>query len=289
MSSNNNKIVVTGGKGLIGGYLLDIEGPDWVSVVRPGEGLESNEVGIDLEKSWAFDEVDLPSRCDSVIFLSQSNAYRELPQKANQLIQGNVVSLANMLEYAKKAGASSFVFASTGSIYKNDGGIISEDSPVIDQGVGGSLYPWSKLTGEQLVKSYSDCFSISILRFFFVYGSGGNRSMLLPRIAQTISDQKPVSIQQPDGCVICPAFAGDAAEVCFKSTQVSGQNVVNVAGPESLSLRQIADTMAEFKGCSASYNPTDGKPPKFEVNISKMKQLLSRDPVMFSDKVSTLF
>jgi len=283
-------IVVTGGKGLIGGYLLAAENSvEWVSVVRPREDLAEGEVGIDLEKSWSPTDAGLPEKCDAVIYLAQSSAYRELPARSADLFQCNVVSLSNMLEYAQSAGATSFVNASTGSVYRPTQEVITESSPVVeDLQAGGVLYPWSKLTGEALVNSYSDHFSVTNLRFFFVYGAGGDRQMLLPRIARNVRDGETIKIQGENGVSICPTFAGDAAAVCLKATELEGAHTINVAGPESLGLKQIGEILGSSMGKTPVFESNPGDPPSFRVDESTIVELMGRPLTGFAENAATL-
>ncbi len=285
------KIVVVGASGLVGKYVVrDLSaGNELFPVVRASSSLPEFESGrrieIDLEGVWECGSSGLPAECDGVIFLAQSNAYRSLPEMAATLFQGNVVSLGKFLEYAKSAGAKSFVYASTGSVYRPAAeGKLTEASSLIVDGSGRALYPWSKLTGEAMVQSYSHEFEISILRLFSVYGAAGNTGMLIPSIARKVANGDAVQLQGADGCVVTPTYAGDVSKVCCAGLE-KGAGVMNVAGPEAVSLREIATVLGRELGRAPGFEAVDGSPPELRVSIDRMSTYYGIQPVSFSEGV----
>ena len=68
--------------------------------------------------SELFEPTHLPSHIDGVLHLAQSHAYRDFPAGAVDMFRVNVASTASLLEYARRAGASRFYLASTGSVYE---------------------------------------------------------------------------------------------------------------------------------------------------------------------------
>lgn len=282
------KIVVTGAGGLIGSHLVEqiLEaGHECVAIVRPGSktGLRDGvqRVEVDLDATGGFDHGVLPGECDAVVYLAQSNGYRNLPYEAGSVFQVNVVSVAAMLEHARRAGASHFVYASTGSIYCSTEKVITEKSEIICDGRGRNLYPWSKLTGETILQSYSDDLHAIALRYFFVYGAGANIGMLIPRTVESVRNGASIGLQRPDGCIVVPTHADDAAAACLRSLSLERSDLFNIAGPEPTSLRNIADTAGDLLGIDPIYSPMDGVPVEFRVDISRMKRELGIEPVGF--------
>lgn len=276
---------MTGAGGLVGRHLVDYASDEdevWAVTRSAGSatrGCGVQEVQIDLESEWDKRSAGLPDRCDSVVYLAQSKAYRFLPERADSLFQVNLVGLARFLEYAKVAGARSFVYASTGSVYRNSGRTISEDSELMDDGAGRNLYPWSKLTGEALVRSYSEHFSTAILRCFFVYGSGGDPGMLIPRLVERICAGESVGLHGEEGLVFPPLYAGDAARAFRSAVDLEGVNLINIAGPDSVSLRDFSMKAGEVLGREPIFHRMDGVPTDFRVDITKMEERLRVYPI----------
>src|SRR5690606_23736306 len=119
---------------------------------------------------------------------------------------------------------------STGSIYANSYDPLREDSPIQEiESMG--VYPLSKLSGECVLKQYSDDFKVVILRLFFVYGAGANRGMLIPRIVSSVKQGEEIILQGDDGLLITPTFAGDVAHVIGRAIEGGSCGTYNVAGP----------------------------------------------------------
>ena len=64
-----------------------------------------------------FDVKLLPSNIEAVIYLAQSEYYRDFPKKAVDIFEINTVKLLRMLDYAREVGAKKFIYASSGGVY----------------------------------------------------------------------------------------------------------------------------------------------------------------------------
>ena len=82
--------------------------------------------------------------------------------------------------------------------------------------------------------------------------------MLIPRLIDSVRNGKPVQLHGENGLSINPAYVGDAVAAVRRAMVIEGSHKLNVAGPEALSLRTIADIIGEEVG----------RPPVFEVNPS---------------------
>ena len=105
----------------------------------------------------------------------------------------NVESTARLLEYAYESGAKHFVYASSGGIYGCGNQAFKENAPVVDSGKLG-YYLASKYSSELLAQQYSSLMQVSILRFFFIYGGRQRKSMLLPRLVESIRSKKTINL-----------------------------------------------------------------------------------------------
>ena len=113
------RVLVTGANGFVGRRLLETHsgGHELVALARTrGPELPGVEwIEHDLVEPLA--DARLPDRIDAVIHLAQSRRYREFPEGARDVFEVNTRSTFELLEYARRAGARSFVFASTGGVY----------------------------------------------------------------------------------------------------------------------------------------------------------------------------
>ena len=247
-----------------------------------------NVLPLAVDLSRPLDPAALPERLDAVVWLAQSNRFRDFPEGADDMFQVNLAQLHGMLEQARRAGARRFVYASTGSVYAPSGSPLTEDSPTGRAGELG-FYAASRLAAELLVGSYKDVMDVSILRFFFVYGRGPKRDMLIPRLVDTVREGKTVTLAGEAGIRINPLNARDAAAAVEAALSLSGVNVVNVAGPEILSIRDICDVSGKAAGVEPVYQTQpDARPQDVVADITRMKALLGAPAIGFREGVSDL-
>ena len=74
-------------------------------------------VVVDLSSDWKISE--LPTKIDVIYHLAQSDKFRDFPAGAPDVFQVNINSTAKLLDYAKKTGVKSFIYASSGGVYGN--------------------------------------------------------------------------------------------------------------------------------------------------------------------------
>lgn len=200
---------------------------------------------IDLATDWNVTQ--LPSQADRVIHLAQSSHFREVPEKSLDVFQVNVGTTAKLLDYAWRANARQFLFASSGGVYGAGSEAFHENSPIVPPGQLG-YYLGSKLCGEVLAQSYAAHLQVLVLRFFFIYGPGQNRSMLIPRLIDYVRTGRPVMLQGPDGIRINPIYVNDASRALMAAMSTAESATFNVAGSELMTLRQIVQEIGTAVG-----------------------------------------
>jgi len=71
--------------------------------------------------------------------------------------------------------------------------------------------------------------------------------MLLPRIYDRITRGEAITLQSENGLAINPVHADDAASAVFLLLEKSVSGVFNCAGPDTLTLRQIAEEFGRYQ------------------------------------------
>jgi UDP-glucose 4-epimerase len=110
------KILLTGATGLVGKYFVEHTEHDVFSVTRDV---------ADLSKS--FKPQKFPQKIDIVIHLAQSRHYKHFPAAAHDIFAVNTNATAQLLQYAYRANASQFIYASTGGVYRTGFGLNEGD------------------------------------------------------------------------------------------------------------------------------------------------------------------
>ena len=285
------KILVTGANGLLGRNICNnLVKENWEvhAVVKsePPIKLDSiNYVYADLSKDIAFDNFPINISC--VLHLAQSNRYKDFPDGATDVFKVNVSSTHQLLEYARKNNVSHFIYASSGGVYSPSIDTLNEKSPILEQCKLG-LYLGSKISGEILVQTYSAILQTSIIRPFFIYGSGQKRNMLLPRLYDNISNNTPIVLDNENGISINPIHVDDAAKSVIALLNETNSSIYNLAGPENLSLRQISEYIGEFTGQDPIFQNSGGGTSDIIADISLMKQNLHSPIFSLSEYIHDL-
>ena len=280
------KVLVTGARGFIGRRLVEklAVSNEVYGLVRPGEPTETKHgvvlIEVDLADDWTRDA--LPRDIDVVIHLAQSRWFRQFPERAADVFAVNLASTFRLLDYARQVNAEKFVFASSGGVYGCSSEILNEGDFVQPP----DFYLRSKYAGELLVESYREYLTTIVLRPFFLYGAGQRSNMLIARLAHCIVEGTAIRLDGPEGIRLNPIHVSDAIDAFATASELVDHTLINVAGDEVLSLRQISMSMARHLSTE----------PKFEIGaeavasnmvagIDRMKESLISPQVQFVDGV----
>jgi UDP-glucose 4-epimerase len=188
-----------------------------------------------------------PARCDAVVFLAQSRAWREFPAAADDIFDVNATAVFRTLEYSRRAGVRHFVFASSGTVYPALGRPVSE-MDAIDLAAARPFYAATKIAAEALISAYQQFFSAIVLRMFMPYGVGQHDEMLMPQLVRRVRDRRPIILDGEDGLCANPIAVRDVASAIRRCLSLDRSATLNVAGPDILTLRQIGHCIGAAVG-----------------------------------------
>lgn len=283
--------VITGAGGLVGSRVVRAMASSWqihaVSRHQP-PGLEGpNIVWHAKDVSHAVSGGALPSKVDAVIYLAQSEHFREFPERAVEIFEVNTLAPLRYLDYARRGGAQNFIYASSGGVYGSGIGSMNETITIPAEGNLG-FYLGSKICSEILALNYAALMNVAILRFFFVYGAGQRKTMLIPRLVESIRNGTPVTLQGDDGIRLNPIHVDDAAQAVVRALDLAGTHKINVAGPDVLTLRQICEIIGQAVGRKPQYHIQSAVPPNLVGDTAKMVSLLSSPAIAFGDGLRSM-
>jgi UDP-glucose 4-epimerase len=274
------RVLVTGATGLIGRKLVEkLWADNEVFAVTRGarSGFEGVE-WIHQDLSQPLDPAALPRAIDAIAHLAQSERYHDFPDGAMDLFMVNVHSTASLLDYARAAGARTFVLASTGGSYAPSPQPVTEDAPLTTPGP----YFRSKRMAELLVENYAGEFGGAILRVFFAYGPGGRR--LVARLANKILTGEEIVIEGDPGMAMNPIYVEDAAATVEAALSLSEQTTINVAGEEVLRVRELVERLADAIGREARIRPGGSAQGDLVADTSRMRSVLGIRPEVHLDR-----
>jgi UDP-glucose 4-epimerase len=252
------KIVVTGGTGFIGRHLLaELRERHEIVALTRSEPPEELVDGVDWREQDLREPLrGLPDRIDGVVHLAQSLRYKEFPEGAADVYAVNVDSTFRLLEWARAASAGTFVLASTGGLYAYADAPVHEDDVVHPAG----FYFRAKYAAELLVGAYADQLRPVVLRPFFVYGAG-QRRMLIARLAEQIAAGAEIVIDGDPGLRCNPLHVDDMVRVFEPALAGPLSGVVNVAGPEVVSMSELVAGLGRALGIEPVVRHRPGAAP----------------------------
>lgn len=276
------KVIVTGGAGFIGSYIVNTLIKQGIKVIV----LDNLSTGkrINLNPKATFIKCDLTkdrplfNNVDTVFHLAatpQTQYSIENPTDNN-----NIDSLINMLELSKKNGVKRFIFSSSSSVYGN-----SKYTPIDENHPTNPLSPYAlhKLIGEQYCKLYSEIYNLDTicLRYFNVYGDrmpnkGAYRSVLSIFIEQYINNKSLniVNDGEQKRDFIHVEDIVNANILAAKCPNIHKGNVFNVGTGQAYSVNEIADMF----GGKKQYGEKRIEPKNSIAEIAKINLDLNFQP-----------
>lgn len=282
-------IIIVGATGLIGSALARQLASDCeihcISRSAPTyEGVTWHEADL----SQPLNIATLPKRADAVVYLAQSEHFRDFPDHSADMFQVNTVSLLGMLEYARRAQVGTFVYGSSGGVYGGSSARLNEEAQIPAHGDIG-FYLSTKLCSEIIAQNYVGLFNVVILRYFFVYGPGQREDMLIPRLVNRVRAGDAIRLNGPEGITINPVHVLDAAAATRHALNLSSSSTINVAGPQMLSLRQIGDLVGRAVGREPVFATSEsGGSSNLAGDITRMRQLLVAPQISFAEGLKSI-
>jgi UDP-glucose 4-epimerase len=283
------KIIMTGASGLIGQAVAErlSTSAAIISLGRRPPALPAKVEHIEADLSSESFARRLPHRADAVIHLAQSERYAAFPEAADEIFAINVAAIAKLLNWARGAGVTSFVHTSTGGLYGQGPLPFKETDPIrIDGQI--AFYFRTKQVAEVLAAGYHDYFAVVTLRPFFVYGPRQKEAMLVPRLINCVRGGTPVAIAGSDGVRLNPVHVSDAARSVERSLTLGESETINVAGPEILSLRAMAQAIGQAVGRNPVFEISEAPCNDLIGDTSRMAERLVRPEIRFSEAVHGL-
>lgn len=196
---------------------------------------------------------DLPSSLDGIIHLAQ--AARPFPEGADELFGVNVGSTHRLLELARRTGASRFVYASTGSVYRPASQPIAESAETH----AGTFYTATKLMSEIMLSQYSEYCSAAVLRLFAPYGPT-QENRLIPRLVQSVREGTPIYLSHGGQPRMNPIFITDVVAIFTEALTHQSTYTVNIAGPQAMSIRDLAEIIGSELDIAPAFVARDSGP-----------------------------
>ena len=265
------RVLVTGTTGFVCGAVLRAlarRGHDAIALVRDRRAAPPIGAPIvwDLAQSARPDV--LPRGIDAIVHGAQSRDYRNFPADGGAMFRTNVAGTWSLLDYAAESGIKRFCLLSSGTVYEPYRGPLDEKAATAPTSFLGA----TKLAAEVVARPYGAMLGLCVLRLFAPYGRG-QRDRLVPDIAQRVRDGRAVELASDgQGLWLTPTHVDDVAEVVTTAVEEEWTGTVNVAAPEVVSLKRLAETIGGFVDRDPVFRITEREPLRIEPSLERLAE-----------------
>jgi UDP-glucose 4-epimerase len=170
--ANDGKILITGGSGVLGNYILELLRQEFevvvADIVKPEVDDGVKFMKVDLRKPFSLSDdfevcIHLAAHVGGIQYFTKHPV---------ENIRDNPKMTANILDAAVNSKLNHVIFTSSSVVYQHQTEFPTYEESVFHSPPPSSAYGMSKLVGEYLCKAYNEQFGIkyTILRPFNVYG-----------------------------------------------------------------------------------------------------------------------
>ena len=243
------RVLIIGANGLLARNLVNLLSSNnqvfaLIKHDREAKFKVSENVSVIYQNINKLDLDKFPENVDVVYYLAQSNRFREFPDGVKDMMEINVNSPLKIVEWARTNKVKKFIYASSGGVYTNPKDPMQEISAINANEVLG-FYLNSKLCAEMLLNTFAKYFeTFSIVRPFFIYGEEQNETMLIPRLINSVKNEKGITIFGKEGLKINPIYVDDAVLAFANIMNTKGNKTFNIAGDEIVSLKSLCKVIS---------------------------------------------
>src|SRR3984885_7762881 len=248
------RVLVTGGSGFIGSHVVDklrAQGHEPVIYdLRPSPWHEAGSGEPVLGSITDREALERALQgCDAVAHLAAVADVNDVHREPEDAERVNARGTVTVLEAARRAGVKRIVYASTIWVYSD----CAEDD--VDEDTllppPSHLYTSTKLAGELYCKAYQELYGIdyTILRFGIPYGPPAREAAVIPAFVNKALAGDPLTLSG-DGLQSRKfVYVEDLADGVASGLDDAAVNrVYNLASDESVTIKQIAETIQELMG-----------------------------------------
>ena len=283
------KAIVTGGAGFIGSHLADrliALGAKVVVVDNLSAGFGENVPSGARFYRTDFDDVDYFKEslvdCD-VIFHNAASKKNVCLHDPNKDLDVNGAATLRLLRACKEICKKKikFVHASTGSVYGEAEGLLTEKTPTKPV----SFYGISKLAGENYVTLFNRLYDLdtTVLRYFHVYGDRQRNDQqqggVISIFSKKILNREPITIHGDGNQQRLFTWVNDVVDanlLAFYNVKMKGE-IFNVASETKVTVNEAALYMMEKIGTVVPVqyeDPLIGDIYAFNINTWKINQFM---------------
>ena len=293
------KILVTGGEGFIGSWIVEklsqmghrvttLDSGETYDVIQR-EDLDrlcqwrqrnwkrvtkiSGNVTMPLDRVWLRKQ-------DIVIHLASYPRAKIVNEQPEMGVENIVVGTTGMLQDCVEYGVKRFVYVSSSMIYGDFGD--GADEKTVPNPI--NIYGEAKLTGERLTQQFNRAFGLEyvIARPSGVYGAGDIPDRVLSKFFAAAINNRDITVHGADNRVDF-TYVEDAADGIIRCAleKQAANKIFNITAGSAINLNEAAKKIIQLTGSKSQVKDT-GKnklyPNRGTLDISQAQKLLGYQP-----------
>ncbi len=219
---------------------------------------------------------------DGIVHLAAWAGVRPSIDRPGIYVDVNVRGTVDLLEHARRAKVSRWVFASSSSVYGGRDSVPFRETDPVDHPI--SPYAATKKAGEVLSYTYHHLYGlpVSALRFFTVYGPRQRPEMAIHKFATAMLRGEPVTLYGDGASARDYTYIDDIVQgVVAALDRCAGFEVYNLGEAQTTRLDALVDKLAQALGVEARVRWEPAQPgdvPITYADISKARERLGYRP-----------
>lgn len=269
-------IAITGPGGVLGRHAL---------AQCKQAGLNTISVGRDrwdLRQYKSAKELDtLMSNASAVMHFGAFVPEPGRPAAYEHLFDANVRACLALGEWAASRGIY-IAYAGTCGVYRDQGAQKTEDTPLAPLPDGG-FYGLTKFLGERTLAALeTEGLPLCILRISSVYGAGMHPEKVVAKMLSAAASGGVIRLHHPVDDRVNFVHAADVARAALAATQLRLRGVYNIAAPNLVSMRELAEACIAVTGAGSVEvtSGEEGRSPtrRFDVSSEKATRKFDYQP-----------